>query len=128
MTLTKLSIANFRCYAYHGVDTAEKKLGGQYQIDIDLWYDAGPAIKTDALTNAVNYQNVLYTISDFVNVENYNLIETLAGAILEALMREFSMLEEATIRIRKMNVPIRQIVDYVQVESHIKRRERRRPV
>ena len=123
MHLTKLSIVNATFYAYHGVEKAEKVLGGKYEIDVDIFYDATLAIQNDAITHAVNYQNVLFAISDIVLNENFNLIETLSGRILDELMKKFDIIEELTVRIRKCNAPIRQTIDFVEVENSSKRKK-----
>jgi len=121
-SLTKLSISNAIFYAYHGVEKAEKQLGGKYAVDLDLWYDASEAISSDAIGPAINYQNVLFWVSDIIQNETYNLIETLAFNILDNIMKQFILVEKATIRIRKCNAPIRHIIDYVEVEQTIERK------
>jgi dihydroneopterin aldolase len=47
---TKLTIKNLEFYAFHGVKEEEKKLGGRYQLDLDLYYDASEAIASDKLS------------------------------------------------------------------------------
>ena len=120
-TLTKLTIANAIYYSYFGVEKAEKQLGGKYEVDLELWYNSFNAVTNDSIASAVNYQNVLFLVSDFMQNENYNLIETLAYNILNAIMEEFQLVEKVTIRIRKCNAPIRNIINYVEVEQSIER-------
>ena len=119
--LTKLTISNATFYAYHGVEQQEKQLGGKYAVDLDLWYNAINAITNDSISQAVNYQNVLFLVSDFIQNESYNLIETLAYNILDNIMKQYPQLEAATIRIRKCNAPIRHTIDYVEVEQTMER-------
>lgn len=119
--LTKLSISNAIFYAYHGVEKAEKQLGGKYAVDLDLWYDASDAVANDAISTAINYQNVLFWVSDIIQNETYNLIETLAFNILDNIMKQFLLVDRATIKIRKCNAPIRHIIDYVEVEQTMER-------
>ena len=45
-SLTKLGIQNAQYYAYHGVKKEERKLGGKYEVDLDMWYDATNANKS----------------------------------------------------------------------------------
>jgi dihydroneopterin aldolase len=118
---TKLTISNAIFYAYHGVEKAEKQLGGKYEVDLDLWYNAMNAIINDSIGNAINYQNVLFLVSDFIQNENYNLIETLAYNIIDNIMKQFPLLDKVTIRIRKCNVPIRHTIGYVEVEQTMER-------
>ena len=120
-TLTKLTISNATFYAYHGVEKAEKQLGGKYEVDLDLWYNALNSIINDSISQAINYQNVLFLVSDFIENENYNLIETLAYNVLDSIMKQFPLLEKATIRIRKCNAPIRHTIGYVEVEQTMER-------
>lgn len=119
--LTKLTIDNAIFYSYFGVEKQEKQLGGKYEVDLELWYNSLSAITNDNVANAVNYQNVLFLVSDFMQNENYNLIETLAYNILKSIMQEYQLLEKVTIRIRKCNAPVRNIINYVEVEQTIER-------
>ena len=120
-TLNKLTIANAVFYSYFGVEKSEKQLGGKYEVDLELWYNSLNAVTNDSIAKAVNYQDVLCLVSDFMQNENYNLLETLAYNILKSIMEKFQLLEKVTIRIRKCNVPIHNIINYVEVEQTIKR-------
>ena len=124
MSLTKLSIINATFYAFHGVERSEKDLGGKYEVDIEMSYDATEAARTDAIVYAINYQNVLYIVSDIIQGDKFNLIETLSSKIIDELFEKFDLLQEITIRIRKCNAPIRNIIDYVQVENTLKRKKK----
>ena len=121
MTLTKLKIKNATYYAYHGVAKAEQALGGRYQVDLDIWYDAESAINTDDISYAINYQDVLYVVSDIIQNENFNLVESLSNEILTVLFEKFEIIEKLTIKIRKMNVPVNQYLDYMEVERTLER-------
>lgn len=116
-TLTRISIENAEFYAYHGVKKEEKKLGGKFQVDVDLTYDAKEAILKDSINAAINYEEVVFEISEIISGESFDLIETLASEILNALFDKFELIQECTIRIRKMNVPMRRIVSFVEVEQ-----------
>jgi len=123
MELTKLTIKNATYYGYHGVAAAEKALGGRYQIDIELWYNAEAAVNTDDISYALNYQDVLYSVSDIMQNENFNLIEALANEILIVLFDKFAIVEKATIKIRKLNAPVNQYLDFIEVERTLDRKE-----
>ncbi|MBP7214497.1 MAG: dihydroneopterin aldolase, partial [Candidatus Kapabacteria bacterium] len=62
--LTKLTIKNLEFYAFHGVKDEEKKLGGRYQMDLELYYDSSSAIATDKLSNALNFEEILHKIAE----------------------------------------------------------------
>lgn len=120
-SLAKLSIKNVEFYAYHGVKAEEKKLGGKYEVDLDLYYNSKNAIIRDDINDALNYEEAIFGISEVLNYDSYNLIETMANEILNITMDKFEFLEKATVRIRKINVPMRRVLDYIEIEQSIER-------
>ncbi|MFC2130900.1 dihydroneopterin aldolase [Bacteroidota bacterium] len=122
-SLMKLSIDSAQFYAYHGVKSEEQQLGGKYEVDLEMYYDATHAIINDDVNLALNYEEAFFCIEEVIAGENYHLIETLAREILNMLMERFQELQEATVRVRKMNVPIRRIVSYIEAEQTIVRKE-----
>lgn len=121
-SLTRLSIVNAEYYAYHGVKPEEKKLGGKYEVDLDLYYDATTAIIKDDVKDALNYEEAMYCISEVINgTENYDLVETICNEILNMLMDKFANLISATVRVRKLNAPMRRVIGYIEAEQTIER-------
>jgi dihydroneopterin aldolase len=121
-SLMRLTIKNAQFYAYHGVRVEEQALGGKYQVDLDLYYDATPAIINDDVNIALNYEEVLFAIEEMFSQDTFNLIETLAREILNRLLEEFELITKASVRVRKMSAPVRQIVDYIEVEQTLSRK------
>ncbi len=121
-SLTKLSINNAEFYAYHGVKNEERILGGKYQVDLDLFYDATQAVINDDVNFAVNYEVAIDIIGDIVSGESFNLVETIANEILNQVIEKFSHLKKANVKVRKINVPIRHVVGYVEAEQSISRK------
>jgi 7,8-dihydroneopterin aldolase/epimerase/oxygenase len=121
-SLTRLSIINAEYYAYHGVKPEEKTLGGKYEVDLDMYYDSTTAIIKDDVQDAVNYEEALFCVSEVINgTENYNLVETICNEILNMLMDKFEHLLSATVRVRKLNAPMRRVVGYIEAEQTIER-------
>lgn len=114
--LTRLSIENAEFFAYHGVRHEEQSLGGRYQVDVDLWYDAARAVVSDTLSDTVNYEDVLFVVNEHMSGEPYELIETLAFGIATDVIDRFPLVHQTTVRVRKLNVPIQHIMDYVEAE------------
>jgi len=121
-TLTRLSIKSAEFYSFHGVKAEERKLGGKYQVDLDLYYNAKNAIVNDDVNFALNYEEAMFCIDEVISGENYRLIETIANEVLNMIMEKFHMLEIATVRIRKINVPIGGVVEYIEAEQTMKRK------
>lgn len=114
--IARLSIKGAQFYAYHGVKQEEKDLGGRYEVDFDMWYDATEAIVKDSVAFALNYEEAMNCIEEAIADETYNLIETVASTILDLAFERFPNLMKATIRIRKMNVPIHSVVGFIETE------------
>lgn len=114
--IARLSIKGAQFYAYHGVKQEEKDLGGRYEVDLDLWYDATEAILSDSVAYALNYEEAMNCIEELFADESSNLIESVASNILDLVFEKFPSLVKATIRIRKMNVPIHNVVAFIETE------------
>ncbi|MCX7736907.1 MAG: dihydroneopterin aldolase [Candidatus Kapabacteria bacterium] len=121
-SLTRLTIKDAVFYAYHGVKSEEQVLGGKYEVDLDLYYNATEAIINDDVNYAVNYEEAMVCIEDVITEESYNLIETITNEILNQVMEKMPNIEKATVRVRKMNVPIRNVVSYIEAEQSITRK------
>ncbi len=117
----KLSLSNLQFYSYHGVKAEEQTLGGRYQVDVDLWYNPMSAVISDDVAKAVNYEEIVYSINELVNGDSYNLIETLCYEISKELLERFSLIEKVTVRLRKLSVPLKHIIDHVEVEHTMQR-------
>jgi len=121
-SLTRLTIKDAVFYAYHGVKSEEQVLGGKYEVDLDLYYNATEAIINDDVHYAVNYEEAMVCIEDVITEESYNLIETITNEILNQVMEKMPNIEKATVRVRKINVPIRNVVSYIEAEQSITRK------
>ncbi|MFH1050626.1 MAG: dihydroneopterin aldolase [bacterium] len=121
-SLMKLSINGAQFYGYHGVKSEEQVLGGKYEVDLEMYYDATHAIINDDVNLALNYEEAFFCIEEVIAGENYHLIETLVREILNMLLEKFPELKKAKVRVRKMGVPIRRIVNYIEAEQTISRK------
>ena len=118
-SLTRITIKNAQYYAYHGVKEEERKLGGKYEVDLIMDYDAKSAIVRDDVNYALNYEIAMYCISEVMTGDSYSLLETIANEILNQLVEKFEFLQKATVKVRKINAPMKRYVDYVEVEQTV---------
>ncbi len=116
-----IRIKNAQIYAYHGVASDEQKLGGKFEVDVDMRCDLSQAISSDSLTQTVDYEAVYSMILKSVTSKKYHLLEALANAIAGSLLDSFLLVTEVTVRIRKPHAPVKGVVDYVEVEVTKKR-------
>ena len=121
---TRLTITGAEYYGYHGVRKEERSLGGRYQVDVDIVYDASKAVMSDDVSDTLNYEEVLFRIREHMNGdEPYDLIETLTFDIASSIIDTFSIAQSVTVRVRKLTVPVQQVLDNVQAEITLHRKE-----
>lgn len=111
-----------RFYGYHGAFAEEQTLGQVFVIDALLGLDLTAASQSDDLLDTVHYGQVFEAIKAQVEKAKYQLIERLAGAIIDDLFAKFPTVEKISITIKKENPPIAGHYAHVGVSL-----ERRRP-
>lgn len=89
-SMDKLFFRGFELPAKIGVLPHERKHPQIIIIDLEASIDSQKAAKSDALTDTVDYTLIKATITNIVNRQHYQLIETLANRIADALIDQFS--------------------------------------
>ena len=102
-------------FGYHGAMREEQEIGGRFEVDIDLFGDFKQASESDNLSKAVDYQKAYESIKPILEGEKYHLIEGLAEAVANKILGEFEV-SRVSVRLRKRNVPIGGVIDFVEVE------------
>ncbi len=116
MNKTKIELKNLVFFAYHGVLEEEARLGQRFHIDILLTLEDGLKFEADTTEQTVNYVEVQTLVKEIAEGKRFNLIERLAEAIGQAILKRFNKVTEATIKVRKPSVPVDCICDYFAVE------------
>ncbi|HLB00714.1 MAG TPA: dihydroneopterin aldolase [Bacteroidota bacterium] len=111
-----IRIRNAVFYAYHGVASGEQKLGGKFEIDVELRADLSAALESDDLRRTVDYEAVYAMVHGIVTAKKYYLLEALANTIAKGIMRAWPVVDSVTVRVRKPHPPVRGVVDHVEVE------------
>lgn len=108
MTITncEIQLKGLRFYAYHGVLEQERKVGGDYTVDLQLRLsEADAAVFGDDLDGTVNYAEVYDLVRHEMAVPSA-LLEHVAGRILAAIFDRFPKVAAATVNLRKVNPPM----------------------
>jgi dihydroneopterin aldolase len=72
-----------------GVHAWERKLAQAVLLDLELGTDVPRAAQSDAVADALDYEQVAARAATFVKAGEFHLIETLAERTAEMLMKEF---------------------------------------
>lgn len=108
-------ITGLALHAFHGVMPHEGKVGQSFKLDILLDIDLTEASRSDRLAHTVSYDQVAEVASEAFCAERYRLIEAAAGAVIDALLREFPRVMRVRITIHKPHAPIAATFDDVGV-------------
>jgi dihydroneopterin aldolase len=84
----------------HGAAPGERDREQAIDVDIELRVDCAPAAKSDALTDAVDYDRIYRVCEAVVVQRSFALLEALADACLRDILTD-PRIEEATIRVSK---------------------------
>lgn len=113
-----IRLQNAVFYGYHGNHHEERFLGGRFHIDVEMETDFTEAAEKDDLHLTVNYEAVYNLIQDLVTNGSFKLIEALGHRIAMNVLAQFATVHAVTVRVRKPGVPLKGVIDYVEVEVH----------
>ncbi|MFT6715879.1 MAG: dihydroneopterin aldolase [Saprospiraceae bacterium] len=109
-----VEISGLKVYAYHGVHEVENIVGQWYVVDLSLSVDFTEAQENDKLSGTIDYSKVNDMILSEMKI-NSKLIEHVAGRIKTSLQNQFTMLKSGSIKISKLNPPVKGAVNAVAV-------------
>ena len=110
----KVLIENASFYAYHGLHEEEKKIGGEFRVDLELELDFSNALKNDNIAGTADYVSAYEVIKKEMNQPS-KLIEHLGGRIINSLRTRFSSIKKLRLKISKLNPPLKGEVEKVSI-------------
>ena len=111
----KLLLEDVRFYGQHGLTRAEQVVGAWFSVDVELAVDLSSAMVSDQVSATIDYGLVARRIVEIGTKNRVNLIERLAGMIVEAMLREFPA-QQVRVRVRKLTPPLEGLVGTPAVE------------
>lgn len=101
--MLKIELLNLWFRARHGLYEEEKVLGGDFKLDVELYYL--PRTIPRHIHETIDYSEV-YALIQRHMAKPEPLLETLVITIGDDILRSFALAEEVNISIRKINPPI----------------------
>ncbi|RLQ91664.1 dihydroneopterin aldolase [Falsibacillus albus] len=114
--MDKIYVHQMEFYGYHGVFQEETKLGQRFRVDLTVELDLKKAGKTDDLAESVNYADLYHVCKEIVEGKPYKLVEAVAEKICEAILDQFSKINQVTVKLIKPDPPIPGHYQSVAVE------------
>ena len=116
--MDRITIRGLEVFANHGVFPEEKKLGQKFLVDCILYLDLRPAGKCDDLTKSVNYGEVCGFITEFMQKNTFDLIETCAEGLAAEILNRFPPVRAIDLEVKKPWAPVGLPVEDVSVAVH----------
>ncbi|MGH7635358.1 MAG: dihydroneopterin aldolase [Gemmatimonadaceae bacterium] len=111
----KIVLHGLAFYAYHGVIPEENRLGQRFIVDVEMGVDTRAAGRTDELERTVDYAAVYNDVKQIIEGPTLRLLETLAEQIAAQIL-DAHPVHAVRVRVRKPDVPMPAILEYVGVE------------
>jgi dihydroneopterin aldolase len=93
-----VELHDLRLFGRHGVHAREKEQGQDFVFDVEL--AVGERGVSDRLEEAVDYRAVALAVQEVSEARSYDLLEALADAVADELLRRFSA-DRAVVRVAK---------------------------
>lgn len=117
-----IRLNNITLFAHHGVAPQERELGQRFTLNVELVADLTAVARTDELSDAIDYEAVLHTVTAAFTGRACNLLEHAAWNVVRVLFKEFPA-EEIRIRVRKSGAGIDASLESAEVELVKKRQD-----
>lgn len=111
-----IAIDSMKFHAFVGYYPGEQKLGCEVEASVKLVLSSIVASHTDKIVDTIDYEDV-YSIIREVFRERMNLLETAVKKIIDQIVHSYPTMESITVRIAKLNPPVRGRVEKVWVEE-----------
>ena len=115
LSMDTILIRGLRVFAYHGVNPEEKRDGQTFVLDLDLSLDLSRPCRSDRVEDTVSYAQVRKTVERVMTEKKYNLIERAAQAVADAVLDEYSAVEQLDVTLCKPDAPMKGDFDTVGV-------------
>jgi dihydroneopterin aldolase len=103
--MDSIRITGIEVFAFHGVLASEKETGQRFLVDVELGLDLSAAGATDDLAKTVDYGSLAQRIHDVVASERWDLIETVASRVADAVFED-PRVETVVVTVHKPQAPI----------------------
>ena len=105
LTESYICLHELRFYAFHGVMPQERKVGGEFLVNVKVCYPLEQAMRSDDVADTLNYAE-LYELVKKEMMQPSNLLEHVMGRIAEAIEKAFPKVTSVEVIIKKVNPPM----------------------
>lgn len=114
---TFIRIEKLRIRAFHGVLPQERQVGGDFTVTLRIGYPWQRAMESDDVADTLDYAAVYCLVNSEMAVPS-QLLEHVAGRIVQALLRQFPVISSIDLWLTKVTPPMGADCDGAGVELH----------
>jgi dihydroneopterin aldolase len=111
-------LKDVRFHAFHGVMPQERRVGGDFLVNLRVGYPLEQAMQSDEVSDTLNYA-ALYEVVKTEMMQPSNLLEHVAGRIADAVVKRFPQVTSIDLDLTKQNPPMGADCDGAGVEIHL---------
>ena len=100
--MARLELENMEFYAFHGHYPEEQTIGSKYSVDLIIDTETGKAEKSDDLNDTIDYSEI-YGIIKKEMQKPAQLMEHLAGRIIDSVKNNIKYSGQVTVKVSKLN-------------------------
>jgi len=112
--ITTVSLEDVYFKAYHGFYEAERKMGNDFYLDVNIDIET-PENYDDDIDKTINYEEV-YNICRSEMNKTCLLIETVAQKIIKEIRKKWPFVLKASVKIKKLGPQLGGKVKYSTIE------------
>ncbi|HBH09056.1 MAG TPA: dihydroneopterin aldolase [Rikenellaceae bacterium] len=109
-----IELEGMEFHAYHGCLEEERREGNTFIVDFHAETELKKAVKTDDLSKTIDYGRVYDIVAEQMAIPS-NLLENVAGRILDAIRKEFGDILFLKVRVSKKNPPVNGVCAWSRV-------------
>ena len=109
-----IDLEGMEFHAYHGCLEEERREGNTFIVDFHAETELKKAVKTDDLSKTIDYGRVYDIVAEQMAIPS-NLLENVAGRILDAIRKEFGDILFLKVRVSKKNPPVNGVCAWSRV-------------
>ena len=110
----KILINKMQFKATHGCSEVEKTNPQIFEVDTEVDTNLSLAMEDDNIDSTIDYSTLYKLVEKIVINNTYNLIEKLAGSIINQIFEQFTV-NKVIVTIRKPDPPIEGKFDHVGI-------------
>jgi dihydroneopterin aldolase len=112
--MNKVVLGKMTFHAYHGVFEEENRIGGKFEVELEIETDFSVGMERDDLSGTLDYTRA-YELVEAEMMTPSKLIEHLGGRIIKSLKVNLPDVQKVKLKLSKLNPPIKGEVESVSI-------------